>query len=208
MHNLKDIRKDFENFKNKLKVRNIDIDIENLKTLDEKNRKLIQKKESLENEKKEISKSKDESLFKRSKDISKELDSVTDNQKSIKIDLEKILSNIPNIPHKDVPNGVNENDNIEISKSGTVPSFDFKPKSHYELGENLKMLDFDLAAKTTGSRFVFVKDKLALLERALSNYMLDKHILHNGYHEISPPLIASENTMYGTGQLPKLKMTN
>ena len=205
MHNLKDIRKDFENFKNKLKARNIDIDIENLKTLDEKNRKLIQKKESLENEKKEISKSKDESLFKRSKDISKELDSVTDNQKSIKIDLEKILSNIPNIPHKDVPNGVNENDNIEISKSGTVPSFDFKPKSHYELGENLKMLDFDLAAKTTGSRFVFVKDKLALLERALSNYMLDKHILHNGYHEISPPLIASENTMYGTGQLPKFE---
>ena len=205
MHNLKDIRKDFENFKNKLKARNIDIDIENLKTLDEKNRKLIQKKESLENEKKEISKSKDESLFKRSKDISKELDSVTDNQKSIKIDLEKILSNIPNIPHKDVPNGVNENDNIEISKSGTVPSFDFNPKSHYELGENLKMLDFDLATKTTGSRFVFVKDKLALLERALSNYMLDKHILHNGYHEISPPLIASENTMYGTGQLPKFE---
>ena len=67
------------------------------------------------------------------------------------------------------------------------------------------MLDFDLATKTTGSRFVFVKDKLALLERALSNYMLDKHILNNGYNEISPPLMASENTMYGTGQLPKFE---
>ena len=68
--------------------------------------------------------------------------------------------------------GKDENDNIEISKSGKIPNFDFKPKSHYELGENLKMLDFDLATKTTGSRFVFVKSKLALLERALSNFML------------------------------------
>ena len=125
--------------------------------------------------------------------------------KKIKLDLDKILSNIPNIPHKDVQNVKDENDNVEISKSGIIPNFDFKPKTHYELGENLRMLDFDLATKTTGSRFVFVKDKLALLERALSNYMLDKHINQNGYNEISPPLIASENTMYGTGQLPKFE---
>ena len=203
MHNIKDIRKNLENFKMQLKIRNIDVDIDNIKSLDEKNRNLIQKKESLENEKKQISKSKDESLFKKSKEISKELDSVINEQKKIKIDLDRILSIIPNIPHKDVPNGIDENDNVEIFKSGPVPNFDFKPKTHYELGENLKMLDFDLATKTTGSRFVFVKDKLALLERALSNYMLDKHILENAYSEISPPLIASENTMYGTGQLPK-----
>ncbi len=203
MHNIKDIRKNLENFKMQLKIRNIDVDIDNIKILDEKNRNLIQKKESLENEKKQISKSKDESLFKKSKEISKELDSVINEQKKIKIDLDRILSIIPNIPHKDVPNGIDENDNVEIFKSGPVPNFDFKPKTHYELGENLKMLDFDLATKTTGSRFVFVKDKLALLERALSNYMLDKHILENAYSEISPPLIASENTMYGTGQLPK-----
>ena len=75
-------------------------------------------------------------------------------------------------------------DNVEIEKSGEIPKFDFKPKSHYELGENLRMLDFDLATRTTGSRFVFVKDKLALLERALSNFMLDIHILKNGYEEI------------------------
>ena len=205
MHNLKEIRKDFENFKIKLKNRNIDLNINNLKDLDEKNRKLIQKKEILESEKKEISKSKDESLFKRSKEISKELDLVANNQKQIKIDLDRILSNIPNIPHDDVPNGTDESDNQEISKSGIIPTFNFKPKTHYELGENLKMLDFDLATKTTGSRFVFVKDQLALLERALSNYMLDKHVLDNGYKEISPPLMASENTMYGTGQLPKFE---
>ncbi len=84
-------------------------------------------------------------------------------------------------------------------------SFDFKPKSHYELGENLGMLDFDLATKTTGSRFVFVKNHLALLERALSNFMLDTHINKNGYQEISPPLIVTDSTMFGTGQLPKFE---
>jgi len=205
MHNIKEIRTDFENFKNQLKVRNIEVNIDEIKKLDENNRKLIQKKESLESEKKDISKSKDESLFKRSKEISKELDTISNEQKQIKLELDTILSSIPNIPHKDVPIGTDENDNIEISKSGEIPSFDFKPKTHYELGEKLNMLDFDLATKTTGSRFVFVKDKLALLERALSNFMLDKHVLANGYKEISPPLIASENTMYGTGQLPKFE---
>jgi len=205
MHNIKEIRTDFENFKNQLKVRNIEVNIDEIKKLDENNRKLIQKKESLESEKKDISKSKDESLFKRSKEISKELDAISNEQKQIKSELDTILSSIPNIPHKDVPIGADENENVEISKSGKIPSFDFKPKTHYELGEKLNMLDFDLATKTTGSRFVFVKDKLALLERALSNFMLDKHVLANGYKEISPPLIASENTMYGTGQLPKFE---
>ena len=205
MHNIKEIRTDFENFKNQLKVRNIEVNIDEIKKLDENNRKLIQKKESLESEKKDISKSKDESLFKRSKEISKELDAISNEQKQIKLELDTILSSIPNIPHKDVPIGTDENDNVEISKSGEIPSFDFKPKTHYELGEKLNMLDFDLATKTTGSRFVFVKDKLALLERALSNFMLDKHVLANGYKEISPPLIASEKTMYGTGQLPKFE---
>ena len=205
MHNLKDIRKNFEDFKNNLQNRNKDIDIDNLKKLDEKNRELIQIKESLEKEKKEISKSKNEKLFEKSKEISTKLDKISDEQKKINDQLKTILSNIPNIAHKDVPLGNDENDNVEISKSGSIPNFDFKPKSHYELGEKLEMLDFDLATKTTGSRFVFVKDKLALLERALSNFMLDKHITNNGYKEISPPLIASENTMYGTGQLPKFE---
>ena len=119
--------------------------------------------------------------------------------------IKKILSNIPNLPHSDVPIGNDENDNVEIKKSGKIPNFDFKPKSHYELGENLGMLDFDLATKTTGSRFVFVKNKLALLERAISNFMLDIHISKNGYEEISPPLLVSESTMFGTGQLPKFE---
>jgi seryl-tRNA synthetase len=205
MHNLKEIRNDFSAFAESLKNRSTNIDFENLQKLDEENRNLIQKKESLEKEKKDISKSKDENMFAKSKEISVELGKVTENQKNIKIELDKILSTIPNIPHSDVPEGNDENDNVEISKSGEIPNFDFKPKSHYELGEALNMLDFDLATKTTGSRFVFVKDKLALLERALSNFMLDTHVNTNEYQEISPPLIASDNTMFGTGQLPKFE---
>ncbi len=205
MHNLKEIRKDFSKFEKDLEKRSVKIDFNNLKKLDELNRDLIQKKENLEKEKKDISKSKDESLFKKSKEISTELEKITEQQKNTKIELDNILSSIPNIPHQDVPNGKDENDNVEVLKSGKVPEFDFKPKSHYELGENLGMLDFDLAAKTTGSRFVFVKKELALLERALSNFMLDTHIVKNDYQEISPPLIASDNTMYGTGQLPKFE---
>ena len=205
MHNLKEIRKNFSNFAKSLEKRSLTIDFSNLQKLDEQNRDLIQKKETLEKEKKDISKSKDENLFKKSKQISVDLEKVSENQKKIKIELDSILSNIPNIPHTDVPEGKDENDNIEVSKSGKIPEFDFKPKSHYELGEKLEMLDFDLATKTTGSRFVFVKNKLALLERALSNFMLNTHINQNEYQEISPPLIASENTMFGTGQLPKFE---
>tara|TARA_B100000575_G_C23079718_1_gene622039 strand:- start:157 stop:1416 length:1260 start_codon:yes stop_codon:yes gene_type:complete len=205
MHNIKEIRKDFSSFKESLKKRSINIDFDKLKDLDIENRNLIQKKEILESEKKNISKSKDKSLFNRSKEISLEIEKISDQQKKIKLNLEKILSHLPNIPHPDVPIGKDENDNIEISKAGIIPKFDFKPKSHYELGEKLDMLDFDLATKTTGARFVFVKNKLALLERALSNFMLDIHTQKNGYEEISPPLIASENTMFGTGQLPKFE---
>ena len=205
MHNLKEIRKNFSEFAKLLEKRSVNVDFANLEKLDELNRELIQKKESLENEKKEISKSKDESLFKKSKEISIELEKISENQKKTKIKLDEILSNIPNIPNFDVPDGKDESDNVEVLKSGNITEFDFEPKSHYELGENLRMLDFDLATKTTGSRFVFVKDKLALLERALSNFMLDTHVTQNKYQEISPPLIASDNTMFGTGQLPKFE---
>jgi seryl-tRNA synthetase len=205
MHNIKEIRKDIDNFKKSLKKRFIDLDLEKILSLDEKNRKNIKQKELLEKEKKDISKSKNPSQFKRSKIITEEIEKVSKLQLKIKVQLDNILSAIPNIPHEDVPIGKDENSNIEISKFGNIPNFDFKVKSHYELGENLNMLDFNLATKTTGSRFVFVKDKLALLERALANFMLDTHVNINGYKEISPPLIANQSTMFGTGQLPKFE---
>jgi seryl-tRNA synthetase len=203
MHNIKEIRNNIKTFKEALSKRFLDIDVVKILSLDEINRNYIQQREILEKEKKDISKSKDKTLFEKSKNISTEIQKINNLQTVVKEQLETILSSIPNIPYSDVPIGKDENSNIEISKSGIIPNFTFKPKSHYELGENLEMLDFDLATKTTGSRFVFVKDKLALLERALSNFMLDTHVNINGYREISPPLIATDSTMFGTGQLPK-----
>ncbi len=205
MHNIKDLRKNFENFKNLLKNRNVELDLDLILKLDEKNRDLIEKKEKLEKEKKEISKSKDKSLFAKSKELSVKIEDLSKKQGQTQDELDNILSSLPNLPLDDVPIGEGESSNKEINKFGNLPKFDFKPKSHTELGNNLNMLDFDLATKTTGSRFVFVKDKLALLERALSNFMLNIHTKVNGYKEISPPLIASDNTMFGTGQLPKFE---
>ena len=205
MHNIKNIRNNLDEFKSKIQSRNMDINIEEIVSLDKENRTLIQKKENLEKEKKDISKSKDKSLFEKSKEISIELDSLAKEQSLIKKKLDKILSSIPNIPMGDVPIGKDETFNKEINKFGSIPKFDFNARSHYEIGEKLNMLDFNLATKTTGSRFVFVKDKLAALERAISNFMIDVHTQTNGYKEISPPLMASDDSMYGTGQLPKFE---
>ena len=205
MHNIKDIRNNFDNFKNIIKSRNVSIDLDEILDLDKKNRKLIQEKETLEQEKKSISKKQDKSLFAKSKEISDKILSINKDQSLIKNKLDGLLSSIPNLPLSDVPIGTDENSNKEVSKSGTINKFNFEPKSHYELGENLKMLDFDLATKTTGARFVFVNDKLALLERAIANFMLDTHTQVNNYKEISPPLMANDAAMFGTGQLPKFE---
>jgi len=205
MHNIKYIRQNPDQFKDDLNKRFVDLDLKKILSLDENNRKLIQEKEILEKEKKNISKTKDHSLFEKSKKISEQILKYTKEQSNIKKKLDEILSSIPNIALKDVPVGKNESFNKEISTNGKMPRFKFKPKSHYELGKKLKMLDFDLATKTTGSRFVFVTDKLAQLERAISNFMMDTHINFNGYKEVSPPLMASDSTMFGTGQLPKFE---
>ena len=205
MHNIKDIRNNFDNFKNIIKLRNVSIDLDEILDLDKKNRKLIQEKETLEQEKKSISKKQDKSLFVKSKEISDKILSINKDQSLIKNKLDGLLSSIPNLPLQDVPIGADENSNKEVCKSGTINKFNFEPKSHHELGENLKMLDFDLATKTTGARFVFVNDKLALLERAIANFMLDTHTQINNYKEISPPLMANDTAMFGTGQLPKFE---
>ena len=205
MHNIKEIRKNFDEFKKLMKLRNVDINLDEILNLDKENRNLIQEKEILEMEKKKISKSKDEKLFDKSKEISSKISDLTNKQIKINDKLNNVLSSIPNLPLKDVPYGNSELENKEISKHGKILDFNFKPKSHYEIGEKLNMLDFELASKTTGSRFVFVKNKLAILERALANFMLDTHTQLNGYTEISPPLMASDDTMFGTGQLPKFE---
>jgi len=205
MHNIKYIRQNLDEFKIKIRDRNTQINFDELISLDEENRKLIQEKENFEKEKKIISKSKDKTMFEKSKKISNNINELSDKQKIIKSKLDNILSTIPNIALKDVPVGKDESSNKVIEIKGEIKKFDFKPLSHYELGEKLNMLDFYLAAKTTGSRFVFVKKDLAMLERAISNFMIDTHTQINGYTEISPPLIANSETMYGTGQLPKFE---
>ena len=119
--------------------------------------------------------------------------------------IESELSSLPNIALDDVPIGKDENSNKEIKKVGNVINFNFKPLSHDELGKKLNLMDFDTATKTSGSRFVFLKGELAMLERAISNFMLDLHTKEFGYKEISPPLIVNDSTMFGTGQLPKFE---
>ena len=205
MHNIKLIRNNFEIFSKKISQRNININLNELLELDKKNRELIQNKEKLEQEKKIITKKKEKSQFSRSKEISKEIDKLSNKQSELQIKLESLLSSLPNIALDDVPIGKDENFNKEIKKIGDIKNFDFKPNSHYEIGKKLDLIDFDTASKVSGARFVFLKGAFALLERAISNFMLDIHTNEFGYKEISPPLIVSDKTMFGTGQLPKFE---
>ena len=203
MHNLKDIRNQKDLFLKKLKDRNFTLNIDDLLNLDIKNRQLIQEKESFEQEKKIISKKKDPKNFELSKKLSKKIQELEDKQKNILSNIHKILDAMPNIALEDVPIGKDESANKEIKTFSKPRKFDFKILSHYEIGKKLNMLDFDMASRTTGSRFVFLKKSLALMERALINYMLDMHTKKFEYIEVSPPILANYATMFGTGQLPK-----
>ena len=205
MHDIKLIRKDPDLFLQKLVHRNSNVNIKNLLDLDKKNRELIQGKEKLEQEKKIISKKQDKSQFSRSKEISKEIEGLDKSQIKIKKEIELIISSLPNLALEDVPIGKDENSNKEVKKIRETSKFEFIPISHYEIGKRLNLMDFEAATKTSGPRFVFLKGKLALLERAISNFMLDCHTKEFGYQEISPPLIVSDSTMFGTGQLPKFE---
>ena len=205
MHNIKLIRENSDFFKKKISSRNVNINLDELLNLDKKNREIIQRKEKLEQEKKIISKTKNKEQFEKSKKISNEILILEDEQKKILEKIDPILNFLPNIALDDVPLGKDEKSNKELKVVGKTPKFNFKILPHYDLGKKLNLMDFDLATKTSGSRFVFLKGKLAELERAISNFMLDIHTKEFGYQEISPPLIVSKNTMFGTGQLPKFE---
>jgi len=205
MHSLKSIRDNPDLYKKKIEERNVKIDFHELLQLDIKNRNIIQKKEKLEQEKKLISKKNDKTLFEKSKTISREIEDLENTQKELNKKIDPILNFIPNIALDDVPVGKDDKSNKELNIVGNKPKFNFKTKSHYEIGTNLGLMDFDIATKTSGSRFVFLKGKLAELERAISNFMLDIHTKQFGYLEVSPPLIATEESMFGTGQLPKFE---
>ncbi|MGN6470627.1 MAG: serine--tRNA ligase, partial [Rhizobiaceae bacterium] len=118
-------------------------------------------------------------------------------------ELRDALAGIPNLPLPDVPVGRDERDNVELRVVGEKPRMNFPPKEHYELGEALGMMDFETAARLSGARFTVLKGKLARLERALGQFMLDLHTNEHGYTEVQPPLLVRDETMFGTGQLPK-----
>ena len=176
MHNIKDIRKNLEFYKNKIAQRNSNINFDTLIKLDEKNRELIQQKEKKEQEKKLLSKSKDPSNFELSKKLTSEIDELSTSQDKLHKEIYNILSNIPNIAHEDVPIGVDEKSNKLIYNKGIVRNFDFTIKSHVDIGESNNQIDFRNSSKLSGSRFVILNSNFALLERALINFMLDTHV--------------------------------
>ena len=205
MHNIKDIRKNLNDYKKKLNERNLDFDIENFNKLDELNRKLINEREKLEQEKKLLSKTKDKSNFDKSKKISEQISELANKQMESQNNLNKIIFSLPNIALDDVPLGKDEKYNKLIKKVGEIKDFSFKIKSHIEIGSREQNIDFETSIKLSGSRFVVLRNKYALLERALINFMLDTHVNEFKYTEISPPLIVNEDVMFGTGQLPKFE---
>jgi len=118
-------------------------------------------------------------------------------------ELDDLLSGLPNIPAEDVPEGADESANVRLRTWGEPPNFDFAPRQHFELGEALEEMDFEAAAKLSGSRFVVMRGRVARLHRALAQFMIDLHIQENGYLEVAPPVLVRDRTLFGTGQLPK-----
>ncbi|MCF6195501.1 MAG: serine--tRNA ligase [Emcibacter sp.] len=138
-------------------------------------------------------------------DLKKRMAELEDEVRLVSDELTQKMCRLDNIPADDVPDGDGEEDNLEIRKWGDIPSFDFTPKQHFDLGEDLGQMDFEGAARMSGARFVILKDDLARLERALSTFMLDVHTTEFGYTETSVPLLVRDHALYGTSQLPKFE---
>ncbi|MDA0708516.1 MAG: serine--tRNA ligase [Proteobacteria bacterium] len=138
-------------------------------------------------------------------DLKERMAILEDDVRSLTETLNGLLAKIDNIPADDVPDGTGEDGNVEIRKWGVIPDFDFEPKQHFDLGENLGQMDFDGAAKMSGARFVILKSGLAYLERALATFMLDMHTNEFGYEEVSVPLLVRDQALFGTSQLPKFE---
>ena len=144
-----------------------------------------------------------EALILEMRSVGEKISELDETVRQVEADLKEILLSIPNLPHASVPVGRDEADNPELRRVGEVPSFSFEPKAHWDLGEDLGILDFERGAKVTGARFTFYRGLGARLERALINFMLDVHTREHGYTEFFPPFIANKDSMTGTGQLPK-----
>ncbi len=215
MLDVKLLRNNFDEVKQKLQNRGEDLgEFEKFGELDKRRRTLIVETEALKSQRNEVSQ--EIAKLKREKQDAdakiEEMRVVGDRIKTLDIELREIdekldmiLMSIPNIPHESTPVGESEDDNVEIRKWGEVSAFDFEPKAHWDLGTDLDILDFENAAKVTGSRFVFYKKLGARLERALINFMMDLHSNEHGYEEMLPPYMVNRASMTGTGQLPKFE---
>ncbi|GAB2536769.1 serine--tRNA ligase [Gracilibacillus alcaliphilus] len=209
------LRNHFAEVKEQLKHRGEDLtDLDRFGELDENRRTLIVESEQLKATRNEVSKQISQ-LKKEKQDAEEkilEMREVGDRIKMIDSELREVeekldvlMLSIPNIPHESTPVGETEDDNVEIRKWGEVPNFDFEEQAHWDLAVSLDILDFERAAKVTGSRFVFYKGLGARLERALMNFMMDLHADEHGYQEMLPPYMVNRTSMTGTGQLPKFE---
>lgn len=214
MLDLKRIRTDFETVAQKLATRGVSEDsLNHLKELDEKRRQFLVSSEELKAER-NLSSAAIAQAKRNKEDASQQIAEMQKMSADIKaIDAElaeidekvtEIITVLPNTPHDSVPVGADEDDNVEIRRWGTPREFDFEIKAHWDLGEDLDILDWERGAKVTGARFLFYKNLGARLERALYNFMLDEHA-KEGYQEIITPYMVNHDSMFGTGQYPKFK---
>ena len=210
MHDINFIRENPEIFDELLKKRFIEPKSNIIISLDTKKRSILTKSQELRANRKNLSSSFSNlndidkiELQKKVQLIKNQIDELEKDIFTIDEQLKNTLSGLPNLPNSDVPVGEDENTNKLIKQVGIIPSFKFSPKSHYELGENLEMIDFEQAGKVSGTRFVYLKKNIARLERAIANFMLDKHTNEFGYTEINPPNLVRDAAAFGTGQLPK-----
>ena len=211
MHDINKIRENKDSFLSGWKKRGLEIDIDKILNIDRDLRKSITSLQELQTKRNDISKligkakkegdnTKADELSKEVQEFKKLMQELEESKANLSDKLNEYLSSLPNIPHDDVPVGQDESSNIQIRECGKKS----KPSpNHYEIGEEMGLLDFDTAAKLSGSRFSLLKKDLALLERSLANYMIDQHVSKNGYDEISVPYLVKDAAMYGTGQLPK-----
>ncbi|WP_214885911.1 MULTISPECIES: serine--tRNA ligase [unclassified Exiguobacterium] len=215
MLDIKRLRQDFEGIKEKLAHRGEDLSaLDRFPQLEEKRRDLINEVEVKKAKRNEATKQIAE--LKRNKQdaegpiletrrLGDEIKLLDEELREVEADLNLILLSIPNIPHESTPIGETEDDNVTIREIGTKPDFDFEPKQHWDVMEDLQIVDVERAGKVTGSRFVFYKGLGARLERALINFMMDLHSDEHGYAEVLPPYMVNRDSMTGTGQLPKFE---
>jgi seryl-tRNA synthetase len=215
MLDLKFLRANFSEVKEKLQHRGEDLtDLGRFEELDQRRRNLIVEAEQLKSKRNEVTqqvaalkreKQEADQLIQEMRAVGERIKTLDDELRGVEETLELLLMSIPNIPHESVPIGDTEEDNVEIRKRGQVREFEFEAKPHWDVADQLGILDFERAGKVTGSRFVFYKGLGARLERALMNFMLDLHVDVHGYTEVLPPYLVNRASMTGTGQLPKFE---